>query len=193
MPWDLGFLKKGFVVKMVRYADDLVIMTKYQAEKLLKELKEDLFKLKLKVKEDKTRILDAKSQVFDFLGFSFKKAWTLTKPRRRTAIFFPSHQAELAIKKKIRKVTNPKRPLKVEEVIEELNPILRGWLNYFRIANSSKKFNKIRYYANNKVRKFLRRRRQRKGYGYKKYPDSYLYEVLGLYKDYGVRWVKAFR
>lgn len=190
---DKGWVRKGFYVKMVRYADDLVIMTKYQAEKFLRELKENLSKLKLKVKEAKTRTLDAKEETFDFLGFEFKKAWTHTEPKRRAAIFFPSHKSELAIKEKIRKVTNPSRPLGVERVVEELNPVLRGWVNYFRIANSSKKLNKVKYYAANKVRKFIRRRQIKRGYGYKKYPESYLYEVLGLYKDYGVRWVKAFR
>ena len=97
------------------------------------------------------------------------------------------------IREKIRKITNPARPIKVEEVIKELNPVIRGWVNYFRIANSSKKFGKIRLYGANRVRKFMRRRRNKSRYGYKEYPDEYLYRRLGLYGDYRLSWTKALR
>ena len=57
----------------------------------------------------------------------------------------------------------------------------------------SQKFGKIRLYAAKKVRKFMRRRRNKSGYGYKKYPDDYLYKKLGLYRDYRLSWTKASR
>ena len=97
------------------------------------------------------------------------------------------------ITEKIRKITNPGWPVKVKEIIEQLNPVIRGWVNYFKIANSSKKFGKIRLYTAKKVRKFMRRRRNKSGYGYKKYPDDYLYKKLGLYRDYRLSWTKASR
>ncbi|GAH27706.1 unnamed protein product [marine sediment metagenome] len=93
----------------------------------------------------------------------------------------------------IRKITNPARPIKVEEIIKELNPVIRGWVNYFRIANSSKKFGKIRLYGASKVRKFMRRRRNKSGYGYNEYPGDYLYKRLGLYRGYRLSWAKALR
>jgi len=64
---------------------------------------------------------------------------------------------------------------------------------HFRIANSSKKFGKIGVYAANKVRKFMRKRRNKSGYGYKEYPDDYLYKRLGLYRNYRLSWAKALR
>jgi len=104
-----------------------------------------------------------------------------------------SQKAERSIREKVRKITNPAQPIKVEQIVKELNRALRGWVDYFRVANSSKKFGKIRLYAAKKVRKFMRRRRGKSGYGYKRYPDSYLYSRLGLYRDYRLSWTKALR
>jgi len=97
------------------------------------------------------------------------------------------------IKEKVRKITNSARPIKAEQVIKELNPVIRGWVNYYRQANFSKKFGKIKWYIANKVRKFMRRRRNKLGYGYKEYPDYYLYKRLGLYRDYRLSWTKTLR
>ena len=107
--------------------------------------------------------------------------------------FWPSQKAERSIREKVREITNPARPIKVQEVIEQLNPAIRGWVNYFKIANSSKKFGKVRLYAAKKVRKFMRKRRNKSGHGYKKYPDDYLYNKLGLYRDYRLSCTKALR
>ena len=138
----------------------------------------------------KTRIVNAEEESFDFVGFSFGKALN-RKKTKKVAYFWPSQKAERAIKEKVRKITNPARPIKVEQVVRELNPVIRGWVNYFRIGNSSKKFGKISSYVTNKVRKFMRRRRYKSGYGYKKYPDTYLCNKLGLYRNYRLSWTKT--
>lgn len=109
-----------------------------------------------------------------------------------TSYFWPSKKAMMKIKERIREITNPKKPVKVEEVVRELNPVIRGWVNSFRAGNSSKQFGKIRLYVGQKVRKFMRRRRSRCGYGYKRYTDEYLYGELGLFKDYRLSWTKAY-
>ena len=140
----------------------------------------------------KTRIVDAKKETFDFLGYSFGKALN-RKKTKVVAYFWPSQKAEKTIREKVRKITNPHRPVKVDEIVRELNPVIRGWVNYFKIANSSKKFGKIRLYVANRVRKFMRRRRNKSGYGYKKYSDDYLYGRLGLYRNYRLSWTKVLR
>jgi len=136
--------------------------------------------------------VNAEKESFDFLGYSFKRAPNRGKTKMAT-YFWPSQKAERSIREKVRKITNPARPIKVEQIVKELNRALRGWVDYFRVANASKKFGKIRFYAGKKVRKFMRRRRNKSGYGYKKYPDSYLYNRLGLYRDYRLSWTKALR
>ena len=189
---DKGWKPLNKFARLIRYADDLVILTRYNAEKLLPQLQQLTAKLKLRLNPEKTRIVNAEGESFDFLGYSFKKAPNLKKTKK-VAYFWPSQKAERAMKEKVRKITNPARPIKVEQVVRELNPVIRGWVNYFRIGNSSKKFDKIRLYTAGKVRKFMNRRGNRSGYGFKKYPDNYLYNELGLYRNYRLNWTKALR
>ena len=189
---DRGWKPLNNYARLIRYADDLVIMTRYNAEKLFPKLQTLTANLKLRLNQKKTKIVDAGKESFDFLGFSFRKAPNRQKTKK-VAYFWPSQKAEKAIREKVRKITNPKRPIKVEQVVAELNPVIRGWVNYFKIANSSKKFGKIRLYTANKVRKFMRRRRGKSGYGYKQYPEDYLYNKLGVYRDYRLSWANALR
>ena len=103
---------------------------------------------------------------------------------------WPTKKAEKGIKEKVRKITRAVRPIKVERVIRELNPVLRGWVNYFRIGNSIMKFGKIKDYVELRVRKFMRKRGGKEGYGYKEYPRELLYKK-GLYMNYRLSWTKA--
>lgn len=189
---DKGWKSLNKFARLIRYADDLVIITRYNAGEVISQLQQLTAKLKLKLNWEKTRIVNAEEESFDFLGYSFKKALKPSK-EKKVAYFWPSQKAEKKIKEKVRKITNPSRPIKVTQVIEELNPVIRGWVNYFRTGNSTKKFGKIRLYVADKVRKFMRRRREKSGYGYKEYPDKYLYNELGLYRDYRLSWTKALR
>jgi len=189
---DKGFKSLNKYARLIRYADDIVILTKYNAEKAFRQLQYLTAELKLKLSKEKTKTVDTEKESFDFLGYSFKKALN-RKRTKKIAYFWPSQKAEKKIKERIRKITNPLRPIKVEEIVKELNPVIRGWVNYFRIANSSRKFGKIRLYGANRVRRFMRRRRKRSGYGYKEYPDNYLYKRLGLYRNYRLSWTKVLR
>jgi len=176
---------------LIRYADDLVIMTKYHSEKAIAKLEEIVTRLKLRLKQSKTRILNSECESFDFLGFTFIRALSRNKGRMIT-YFYPSHKAENAIRRRIRQIIDYRRPVKVEQLVKELTPVLRGWVNYFRIANSSKKFGKVKFYVAQRIRKFMRRHRGKVGYGYKQYPDAFLYQKLGVYNDYRVSWAKTF-
>ena len=188
---DKGWKPLNNSARLIRYADDLVIMTKYRSERIMAKLEGIVTRLKLRLKQSKTRILNAEYEHFDFLGFTFIKDLNRNKDKR-TAYFYPSHKAENAIRRRIRQVVDYRRPIKVEQLVKELTPILRGWVNYFRIANSSRKFGKIKFYAAQRIRKFMRRHRGKVGYGYKQYPDTFLYQKLGVYNDYRVRWAKTF-
>lgn len=169
-----------------------VIMTKYRSGKTMAKLEEIVTQLKLRLKQNKTRILNAKNAKFDFLGFTFIKALKLGNRDKRTTYFYPSRKAENAIRGKIRRIVDDRRPVRVEQVVKELTPVLRDWVNYFRIANSSNKFGKIKFYTAQRIRKFMRRRRGKIGYGYKQYPDAFLYQKSGVYNDYRVSWAKTF-
>jgi len=158
------------------------------------KLEEIVTRLKLRLKQSKTRIVNAECETFDFLGFTFIKALNRRKDKR-TTYFYPSHKAENAVRRRIRQIVDYRCPIKVEQLVKELTPVLRvrGWVSYFRIANSSRKFGKIRFYTAQRIRKFMRRHRGEVGYGYKQYPDTFLYQKLGVYNDYRVLWAKTSR
>src|SRR5499427_5997046 len=74
----------------------------------------------------------------------------------------------------------------VGQVIELINPILRGWVNYYRIGHSGRCFSKIRDCVEKKIRRHLMRARLRKGQGWKRWSSEWIYRVLGLYNDYSL-------
>lgn len=187
---DKGWKSITETARLIRYADDLLILSKYKADDYKIKLEQMVNKLKLNLKPQKTRILNANQEGFDFLGFRFVRGIS-SKTHKLTTYYFPAQKAVSNIKQRIRQVANHRCPKKAETIVRELTPILRGWVNYFRVANSSEVFGKIRYYTAQRMRKFMCRRGHRSGYGYKRYPDKYLYGKLGLYNDYRISWMKA--
>ncbi len=187
---DKGWKPISKTAHLIRYADDLLILSRYKVDGYKIKLEQMVSKLKLRLKPQKTRILDANQEGFDFLGFRFVRRIS-KKTNKLTTYYFPTPKAVKAIRQRIKQVVNYKRPQKAEIIAKELAPILRGWVNYFRIANSSKTFGKVRYYIVQRMRKFICRRGHRSGYGFKSYPEKYLYGALGLYNDYRISWMKA--
>ncbi len=74
----------------------------------------------------------------------------------------------------------------VGELIAEINPILRGWMNYFACGHSSRRFSYIRDWVEKKVQRRLARACQHKGFGWKRWSKEWLYETLGLFNEYRV-------
>jgi group II intron reverse transcriptase/maturase len=171
----------GWNAQIIRYADDIMIFTDKDPEKPLKSLKAKLGRMELELNSKKTKVLSADEGNFDFLGFNFRKSWNKTRTKK-FPLMIPSHKAVLSIKARIRYITQP-RPVKVGQVVKEINPVMRGWINYFRIGNSSKTFHKVQQFMVKRVRRFIRRNQGKDGYGWKKYPNSFLYGNLGLIYD----------
>ena len=177
--------RDGMNAQIVRYADDLVIFTNKGLAEPLLALKGKLQELGLSLNPEKTRTLAADNGNFDFLGFNFRPIWNREKTKK-FPLTRPSHRAEMSIKAKIRDLTKI-RPVKVSEIIREINPVLRGWVNYFRIGNSRNSFNKVRHYTVKKIRRFVRKNQGRTGFGWKDIPSSFLYGDLGLFYDYNIQ------
>jgi RNA-directed DNA polymerase len=76
----------------------------------------------------------------------------------------------------------------IEMVIATINPILRGWVNYFRIGNSSDCFSYIKEWVELKVRRHLQRARVKPGFGWRQWSKEFIYKHLKLYSDYKVRY-----
>jgi len=179
--------RSGLNAQMVRYADDLVIFTNKDANKALELLVKELQELDLEVKAAKTRVVSAETESFDFLGFNFKKVWNREKTKK-VALMFPSKRAVKDVMAKIKLLTR-RKPVKVTHVIQQINPVLRGWMNYFRVGNSGKTFGKVQQYTATKVRRFIRDKQGKLGFGGKEIPSDFLYKKLGLIYDLKIQWM----
>lgn len=175
----------GMNAHIVRYADDLVVLTNQNAGVSWEALRRSLNEIGLELHTGKTRIVNAERESFDFLGFNFRKTWNREKTKRFT-LFMPSAKAQGSMREKIRETTRYERTDKLEVIIQELNPMIRGWVNYFRIGNSSRTFDEIRHYVMKKVRRYIRRKQKKKGFGWKSLPNEIIYGRYGLYYDYKV-------
>ncbi len=123
---------------IVRYADDLVVFneTKEDAEKSKTILNEWLGKTGLELSEDKTRITQLKDG-FDFLGFNIRHYADNNTKTGWKLLIKPSKKSILSMREKLRQEWLNLKGKSVQRVIEKLNPIIRGWANYFRIGVSS--------------------------------------------------------
>jgi RNA-directed DNA polymerase len=168
--------------RLVRYADDLVVLCRYNVGKTFNTMAEVLRNLGLTLNTDKTKIVDVVKESFTFLGFTVRMA----KSRRTGKTFpliVPSKKAMLHIRKEIKKITIRKNPaLPTGVIITRLNELVRGWAGYFYYQHNSEAFSRIKDYLEERVRTYLKRKHRVKGRGYKAYPARYLYQCLGLYR-----------
>ena len=185
-------------VQYARFADDMVILVDSHPRNdwLLgavdKRLREELAKLRVEINEEKSRTIDLrKGESFGFLGFEYRLV--LGRNGKWRPQFAPKMKKRKALFAKLREVFRHQVSQPVGQVIEMINPILRGWVNYFRIGQSSRCFSLIRSWVEMKIRRHIMRARLRKGKGWKRWSSEWLYRVLGLYNDYrlGRALVKA--
>jgi group II intron reverse transcriptase/maturase len=148
--------------KLVRYADDAVVLcrSKAEAEESLRRLGIIMERLSLKLHPDKTRIVELGlgKQGFVFLGCYLHIV--LSRFKRQEYLFrWPSPRAMTSIRGRIRELTDRRRWAglrDIGQVIEVLNPVLRGWGNYFRTGNASWKFQQVDRYVNQRLVRLLR-------------------------------------
>lgn len=153
--------------KLIRYADDFVILfaTKEDAELGMKLVKSKLMRLNLKLNEDKTKIVDLDSKGgFDFLGFYINRKMSY-KYKKKYTYRCPSTSAMNSIRKKIKDKIGNRAVLKlsIEEVVKIINPILRGWMNYFKYGNSSREFNQIDSYVKARLNLWWKKKHRKRG------------------------------
>lgn len=151
--------------KLIRYADDFVIVcdTRKRAEQALQTVKQIMTRIRLTLHPTKTRIVDMGRKGFDFLGFYFHKMKS-KKTKKLVPYMWPGQKAMNSVRDKIRQITTRKRLSNPpEEVVKYLNLVIRGWRNYFRIGNSTKKFQDLDRYVRLRLRQLARNRKGAKG------------------------------
>jgi RNA-directed DNA polymerase len=162
------------VGELVRFADDLVVMcrTRQEAERALVTLEAILGGLGLQLKAAKTRIVHLKEggEGLDFLGFHHR--WVRAESQRHRHVCFlarwPSNKAMRHARDRIRELTDRRRlRLPVEEIVRDVNRVLRGWAEYFRYGNSARHLNQIRHYALERLAGVVAKRHHRsRAYGW---------------------------
>jgi RNA-directed DNA polymerase len=174
--WEKEMSAMGTVI---RYADDAVIVchSEAAAQHAYAWLQERSRGLKLVLHPEKTRVLDLTQgrDGFDFLGFHIRlvRSW---KWGRWYCQRWPSRRAMAALRAKIKEITGPRSllPLPIEEVVKRLNPVLRGWGNYFRRGNSARKFSQIDLYVHERLALFDSKKRGRSGRRWQEHTNGWL-------------------
>jgi RNA-directed DNA polymerase len=150
--------------KLYRYCDDFVIIcpTQHAANKALEVIQAIMGRLKLTLHPEKTKVIYNRKEGFDFLGFHFHKKKSRTQGKL-LPYFWPSIKAMKAIRMAIREVTGRNRLRQTpEEIIKRLNPIVRGWRNYFKIGHSTQKFKQLDNYIYRRLKRLAKARYKRK-------------------------------
>jgi group II intron reverse transcriptase/maturase len=180
--WKVRKVEERFKARLIRYADDFVVLCQGQTERVLKGIKTVLRGLELSLNEEKTRIVDARKERFNFLGYRIEVVRN-PKTGKTFPLIKPSKEALAEIKAEIKALTCRKTLcLPKEVVIKKLNETVRGGVGYFYYGNCSRDLSSLKGFLDERVRTYLRRKHAKKSRGYKEYPYQYLYGTLGLYK-----------
>jgi group II intron reverse transcriptase/maturase len=180
--WKVEKVQERLGARLVRYADDCVALCKGNAEQILKGIKAVLSDLGLTLNEEKTRVVDTRHESFNFMGFTI-----VMKRGMRTGRVFPlivpSKKALKHIRSEIKQLTTERySATPTEMVIQRVNEVVRGWVGYFYYGNCTTAMSYLRQYLVRRIRIYLHRKHHYNGYGYKRFPDDYYYQTLGLYK-----------
>ena len=150
-----------------------------------KRLREAWAVLDVTINEEKSRRVDlAHGETFSFLGFDFRRV----KSRRGVwrPWYTPRLKKRTALLRKLKEIFRRYESQPVERVIDVINPILRGWVRSCAVGDSHQCFGCIKDWVEKKVRRHLRRARNRKGFGWKRGSRQRLYGALRLVHNYRV-------
>jgi len=180
-------------IEYARFADDLVILIDgfkkwdWLERAVYKRLFEEMEKLEVEVNREKTQVVDlTRGEAFSFLGFDFRRI--KTRRGKWGVRITPRMRARTALLRKLKEVFRRHNSQPVDRVIYLINPILRGWINYFRVGHSSRCFGYIKDWVEKKIRRHLMRARKLRGFGWDRWSRVWLYKTLGLYNEYRVRY-----
>ena len=106
---------------------------------------------------------------------------------RAPICFTPKLKKRTALMRELKAVFRRYRSQPIERVMNLINPVLRGWVNYFAVGHSSECFSFIKDWVEKKVRRHLAHAQKRKGFGWERWSRRWLYDTLGLFNGYRVR------
>ena len=183
-------------VEYVRYADDLVVLVHEDRRwdgvltAIQQRLREELARLKVEVNEEKSRVVDLRNgESFGFLGFDFRRV--LSRWGRWRPLYTPQCKKRTALLRQLRDIFHRYRAQPVRQVVQRINPILRGWVTYFAIGQSSRCFSIVCSWVDMKIQRHWLRTRQRSGFGWRRWRTLRLSRKVGVFLDYHVQPYRA--
>lgn len=189
------FTKRG--IRMIRYADDFILMSKHIHQESLLKVHNYLDRMGLTINTDKSKLINARKESFDFLGFTFGYDRSIFSIGEKFWNIKPKAHSRKKIRQKINLKLKSIGHYPAEKVVSELNPIIRGWMNYYKIDKVSYTqiaFKELEDYLRNRLYRYYNRKSQRKSRLYGQQAFDKLVKEYGLIKPYvnsGIRPVNA--
>jgi RNA-directed DNA polymerase len=183
-PLDKYWTEKHPETELVRYADDVVVLTRGRpADHYLPSFQSMIGRLRLELSQEKTRLVEAE-EGFEFLGVHFRLKRTRRKGTKQFCYGFPTAKAMIHVRQRVRETIGRDYISSLPGVIKRLNPVLRGWSNYYNWLNSGKHFQKVDGYVVYKLQRWLRRKQQRTKRAFRRPPPEWFHNQ-GLFKCSG--------
>jgi RNA-directed DNA polymerase len=177
--WRITERDKVFQAQVVNYADDFVILTRKHADEARDWTGQVMTRLKLILNETKTKLRDARRESFDFLGYTFGPHYY-----RKDGHWYlgasPSKKSVARLRQKVNEVLAPGNKGTWPEVRDRLNSILRGWSSYFSYGTRLQAYRATDNHVAERVRYFLRQRRQLPTRGTRALANEVIYGSLGV-------------
>jgi RNA-directed DNA polymerase len=151
--------------RLVRYADDFVVLARYMGPRLVAWLERTLEQdLRLTVNRAKTRVVrvTAPQQSLDFLGFTLRYLRDRHGSPHRYLAVGPSTRAQARVREKLRGLTSARAKRSLPDTVAEVNQLLRGWKGYFAYGYPRQAFRTVNHYVRVRFGRFLRNRSQRR-------------------------------
>jgi RNA-directed DNA polymerase len=167
--------------RLVNYADDFVVLCRHGAAEVLAQSRRWFAQMGLTLNEPKTRLCDGRHEAFTFLGYTFGPMH-YRKDGHWYLGAMPAQKAVKQIKGRIRRILRPTNQAPWEEVVAELNPVLRGWAQYFAYGTRLMAYRAVDHYVWERVRHFLRRRHKVPSRGTKRFSADVVFGELGVFQ-----------
>jgi RNA-directed DNA polymerase len=170
-------------IQIVRYADDFVLMAEKIPEKCIDYMKAMFVRMKLRLNEEKSTHINAYEKALDFLGHTFRYDWDLHGRQFKYWNVEPSIKAQKKVRDTFRKYLKENGHKAPEKLAQELNHIIRGWINYYSVPGvtyPNKAKRKLRYYLDMKLTRYYKRKSQRKSKLHKQGAFGVLVNKFGL-------------
>ena len=187
----------GFIT-YARYLDDMVVLApdsekgRAWADRALERIRCEAEAIGVSLNSEKTRMVTMTDDHADFAFLGFEFRWV---PSKKTGWWYPCvtprPKKVTTVLRTVRDTLRVSQHLPMQAVVARVNSILRGWVNYFRVGNSSQAFNKVKYHVERKVRRFAAKKSKRTGFGWKRWSSDIVYTSWGLFRDYHLAYASA--